>query len=137
MPAAALILLSNQAHNLASLICFALLALLICVTALPNWNWDTVQIYVHCCNQSGPWNEEALGKMKALGAGLRFVVQERPTARFQAPINRSAEKKRLKQRSKSGRRSEMKSRYSCITQLFLLWSGATMHAISKQLTPIP
>jgi hypothetical protein len=73
----------------------ALLALLVCVTALPAWSWDTVQIYVHCCNQSGPWNEEALGKMKALGAGLRFVVQERETSRFQAPVNRSAESKMI------------------------------------------
>ena len=51
---------------------WTLLLLVGSTTGLPRWSRDTVQIYVHCCNQSGPWSDAALDKFEALGPGLRF-----------------------------------------------------------------
>ena len=68
-----------------------LLALLAAARALPEWSDATLNTFVHCANQSGPWSDAALALLVAQGP--RFVVQERATARWQAPVNASAEAK--------------------------------------------
>ena len=46
-----------------------------------------------CANESGPWSDDALAQMVAQAPA--FVVQERATARWQDPVNASAEEKMM------------------------------------------
>ena len=70
-----------------------LLALLAAARALPDWSDETINTFIHCANESGPWSDDALARLVAQGP--RFVVQERSTARWQAPVNASLEAKML------------------------------------------
>ena len=57
--------------------------------ALPPWSWDTMQVYIHCANMSGPWAPWAAAQL----AKASFVVLEKPHGLFAAPVNTSAETK--------------------------------------------
>eukprot|EP01043_Picozoa_sp_COSAG02_P060825 COSAG02_NODE_8035_length_2738_cov_9.087769_2_plen_394_part_01 len=63
------------------------------VRSMPVWTYERVNTYVHCANASGPWSAAALAAIKRQQP--RFVVQERCTSRFAAPVNASAESKML------------------------------------------
>ena len=68
-----------------------LLAITSTAPAFPVWTPERLNTYVHCANCSGPWSDEALAALELQAP--RFVVQERCTGRFAAPINASAEDK--------------------------------------------
>lgn len=89
---------------------FLAFPLIVTVTSLPRFSWDTLPTYFHCSNLSGPFTDDSI---KAISRNS-FAVFEKMTGLFSPPANTAAENKIVSECARVKTASPTTDCYMCV-----------------------